>query len=451
MAPIGNYSMNSSQYGRPVQFRADGNSVTKLVTKPIDTVESAVSTVTDTFEPENEEHKKSYKTAIRVGSTVLVLASLVALINPKFSTKLIERLKTKSAKAANKAKTSDSLSGKWNKFKNIAYDGVVKTFQIMNNGNSAKDAGFKWLCSKAGFMKNIHNSITKAFDKISKHTVVAKYSKANKRIDNLNKIFEQYKDRLSAEDKKIFEQKIAEIKNLQKYLSEENINSRLQNQEALMADLEKDTISRMNAFRKNIFDKNVKKGDKFNDMTTFWAEESIKPQKEKLIQEGEEFVSELAGNKNGKKGLYTEIFELVSPHLKEEERLALQDGIKKSAKKLTSANKSETVEYFDKKRDLVLGSAPTDIVTALFSLGACGVALGTADSKEQRMSRTVSGIIPAICGIGTSIALTAMLVSGGLSIALGGISSVVLSGIGSITSRALFPKQPKLKEEVKNV
>lgn len=451
MTSIGNYSMNSSQYGRPVQFRADGNSVTKLVTKPIDTVESAVSTVTDTFEPQDEEKKKSYKTAIRVGSTVLVLGTIVALVNPKFSSKIVEKLKTKAAEAAHKAKTNDSITGKWNKVKNVTYDGIVKVVQIMNNGNSAKDAGFKWLCSKAGFMKGIHNSITKGFDKISKHTVVVKYSKANKRLDNLNKILEQYKDRLSEGDKKIFEQKIAEIKNLQKYMSNENINSRLQNQEALMSDLEKDTIQRMNTFRKNVFDKNVKKGDKFNDMTTFWAQEAIKPQKDKLVKEGEEFVTKLAGNEKDKKGLYTEILELISPHLKDEEKSALENSVKKSAKKLTDANKSETVEYFDKKRDLVLGSAPTDIVTALVSLGACGVALGTADSKEQRLSRTVSGIIPAICGIGTSIALTAMLVSGGLSIVLGGVSSVVLSGIGSITSRALFPKQPKLKEEVKNV
>ena len=203
-------------------------------------------------------------------------------------------------------------------------------------------------------------------------------------------------------------------------------------------------------FGKGVFDKKIKGSDKFKDMTTFWAEEAIKPQKEKLVQEGEVFVTKLAGNPNGEKGLYREVLELISPHLKEEEKLALEDSLKKTAKKLTNANKSETVEYFDKKRDLVLGSAPTDIITALFSLGMCGLALGTADSKEQRMSRTVSGVIPAICGIGTSIALTAMLISGGLSLALGFASSMILSGIGSGVSRILFPKPPKVKE-VKHV
>ena len=451
MTYLGNYSMNNFQNCRPISFRAEKSSVTKLVTKPIDTVESAVSTVADTFEPENEEHKKSYKTAIRVGSTVLVLSAIVALFNPKFSSKLIEKLKTKSTKAAHKAKTDSSILGQWNKFKNAAYDGIVKTFQVINNGNSAKDKGFKWLCSKAGFMKNIHNSITRGFDKISKNTVIQKYARTDKRINNLNKVLEQYKDRLSPSEKKIFEQKLAEIQKLREYINRDNVGQRLQKQETLMSNLEKDTVERMSKFGKGLIDKNVKRGDKFKDMTTFWAEEAIKPQKEKLVQEGEEFVTKLAGNKNGEKGLYREVIELISPHLKEEEKLALEDSLKKSAKKLANANRSETVEYFDKKRDLILGSAPTDILTALFSLALCGIALGTSDSKEQRMSRTVSGVIPTICGFGTSIALTAMLVSGGLSIALGFASSMILSGIGSAVSRILFPKPSKVKKEVKNV
>ena len=446
MTYIGNYNMNNFQNGRPMTFRAENSGVTKFVTKPIDTVESAVSTVTDTFEPENEEHKKSYKTAIRVGSTVLVLGGFLALLNPKFSSKWIEKLKTKATKAAHKAKTDNSLSGKWNKFKNITFDGIVKIVQIMNNGNSAKDRGFKWLCSKAEFMKKIHNSITKGFDKISKNTVIQKYAKMNKRLNNLNKVLEQYKDRLSPSELKTFEQKLAEIKKLQEYIGRDNVNQRLQKQETLMSNLEKDTTERITKFGKGVFDKKIKGSDKFKDMTTFWAEEAIKPQKEKLVQEGEVFVTKLAGNPNGEKGLYREVLELISPHLKEEEKLALEDSLKKTAKKLTNANKSETVEYFDKKRDLVLGSAPTDIITALFSLGMCGLALGTADSKEQRMSRTVSGVIPAICGIGTSIALTAMLISGGLSLALGFASSMILSGIGSGVSRILFPKPPKVKE-----
>ena len=44
---------------------------------------------------QDEEKKKSHKTMIRVGSTVLVLSAIVTLLNPKFSSNLIQKLKTK--------------------------------------------------------------------------------------------------------------------------------------------------------------------------------------------------------------------------------------------------------------------------------------------------------------------------------------------------------------------
>ncbi|MBR1775820.1 hypothetical protein IJ750_01935 [bacterium] len=444
-------NMNNTYRYLP-NFKADASGVSKLVTKPIDKVESAVSTVTDTFEPENEEHKKSYKTAVRVGSTVLVLGAILAIFNPKFSSKFIEKLKTKSTNAANKAKTDNSLSGKWNRFKQFVYGSTVKFFGIVNNGNSAKDEGFKWLCKKSKFLEKPHSKITQFFDNISKHTVLSKYKKVNKRLERFDKVLEHYRDRLTESEKKAFDAKLAEIKKTREYISESNIVLRLQQQEQEMANLEKDTVARMDKFRKNILDKSVKKEDKFNDVATFWAEDSLKQKKEKLVENGQNFVSKITGDDKGSKGLYTEIVEILSPHLKQEEKLALEGVTKKSAKKLRNANKSETIEYFDKKRDLILGSAPTDILTALFSLAACGVALGTADSKEQRLSRTVSGVVPTVCGFGTNIALTAMLVSGSLSLVLGALSGAILSTIGSVTSRYLFPQDTKVPtKEVRSV
>ena len=53
---------------------------------------------------------------------------------------------------------------------------------------------------------------------------------------------------------------------------------------------------------------------------------------------------------------------------------------------MRKANHSECVEYFDKKRDLMLGSAPTDVLTAVASLIASGVAIGVADTKEDNLN-----------------------------------------------------------------
>ena len=94
----------------------------------------------------------------------------------------------------------------------------------------------------------------------------------------------------------------------------------------------------------------------------------------------------------------------------------------------------------------MLGSAPTDVITALVSLIASGIAIGSADNKQDRISRTISGALPVVAGLGVSTILTALLFSGGKGIVLGAASSAGLSAIGSMTSHKLFPKT---KEELK--
>ena len=119
----------------------------------------------------------------------------------------------------------------------------------------------------------------------------------------------------------------------------------------------------------------------------------------------------------------------------------------KAGKKLRKANHSECVEYFDKKRDLVLGGAPTDIVTAVAGLGISGTAIATADSKEERISRALTGGFPIIAGIGASMAFTAMLFSGVQGLLLGAATSVGLSKLGSIADNFVTGKK---NEPIKN-
>ena len=128
-----NFNMISS-----VPFKAKEQGGLDIVTKPIDKVENFVNNTVDTFVPEskNEEKKKSHKTAIRVGSTVLVLSAFVALLNPKFSSTLVNKLKTKTTKAANKAKVNNSFSGKFNKIQEKFLKGLTNVIQVLNNGNS---------------------------------------------------------------------------------------------------------------------------------------------------------------------------------------------------------------------------------------------------------------------------------------------------------------------------
>ncbi len=441
MSGVNYNTYNLSSYSR-VSFRANEQGGLDIVKKPIDKVENIVNNTVDTFVPEtqDEEKKKTHKTAIRVGSTVLVLSAIVALLNPKFSSSLVNKLKTKSTKAGNKAKVDDSIWGKWNKVKEKFLNGVTNIIQILNNGNSVKDELFQKLCSKTAFTKKIHQSITKGFDKISKQTVYGKYKSVSNQMNTLDDIMMHYKDRLSPKDKAVFEKKLAEIDKLQEYFSSSQIKSRLENQEALMQNLEKDVVKKMTEYKNGFKSEGGNNIEHSKDAFSFWAEDILMPKRNKLEEEGTKVINSLVGDGKTQKGAYNEMVELLAPHLKQEEKSAFEESVKQAEKLLRKANKTECVEYFDKKRDLMLGSAPTDVVTALGSLVASGIAIGVADSKEDRMSRVISGALPVFAGLGVSTALTAMLFSGGKGMALGTGSGMVLSALGSAASHKLFPK-----------
>ncbi len=439
-----NYNLNNYNTYTRVPFRAKEQGGLEIVTKPIDKVENIVNTTVDTFVPEtqDEEKKKSHKTAIRVGSTVLVLSAIVALFNPKFSSNLVNKLKTKATKAGNKAKVNNSFWGAWNKFKVKVFDGITNVIQILNNVNSTKDELFQKLCNKNSISKKIHQSITKGFDKISKQTVYGKYNSALKQMNTFEEILKHYKDRLSQEEKVIFEKKLAEIDKFKEYFNSANTKNRLKAQEDLMQNLENDVSNKIvqakDTVMGKITGKKIENEMKIKDTCTFWAEDSLMSKRNQLEKDGLNVINSLVGDGKTQKGAYQEVIEIL--HLSTEEKQAFDDSIKQAGKLLRKANTTECVEYFDKKRDLMLGSAPTDILTAVVSLLASGIAIGTADSKEDRLSRTISGALPVVAGLGVSTALTAMLFSGGKGMALGSGSGMVLSALGSGISHKLFPK-----------
>ena len=440
-----NYSINNYNNHHSISFRGEEQGGLNIVTKPIDKVENIVQNTVDSFVPEseNEEKKKSHKTAIRVGSTVLVLSAIVALLNPRFSSSLVNKLKTKSTKAGNKARVDNTIWGAWNKIKEKCLNGVTNTIQVLNNGNTFKDEMFQKLCGKTALTKKMHQGITKCFDKISKQTVYGKHKNVKKQMDTLDEIIKHYKVRLSPEDKTKLEEKLAHIDAIQEYFTSPKIRQRLEEQERLMKNLENDVVAKMKEYKDGFKGSNQKlKHSK--DAFKFWAEEILMPQRNKLEEEGTEVVNSLVGDGKTQKGAYREVVDLLSPFLNKNEKSAFEDSVNQAEKLLRKANKTENIEYFDKKRDLVLGSAPTDVVTAIVSLIASGIAIGTADTKEDKLSRTISGALPVVAGLGVSTALTAMLFSGGKGMVLGTGSGMALSALGSTLSHKLFPKNPQL-------
>ena len=104
--------LNSYQYPQNANFRGTSPAAPEIITKPIEKVETVINNTVDSFvkEPKDEEKKKSHKTAITAGSTVLVLSALIALFNPKFSGRFVNKLKNWSHKAgANVQKNKNSM------------------------------------------------------------------------------------------------------------------------------------------------------------------------------------------------------------------------------------------------------------------------------------------------------------------------------------------------------
>ncbi len=133
---------------------------------------------------------------------------------------------------------------------------------------------------------------------------------------------------------------------------------------------------------------------------------------------------------SSKKGTLDEMLEIYEKLLPPESYNKLKVQVGHSVKALDIGINNEAVEYFDKLRDLKLGSAPTDILSMIFGFGALGIGLASANDKDTQASIALKYGIPAIGGMLTSMVMTSMLVSGGKSLVGGFVSSLIMSKVG---------------------
>ena len=107
-------------------------------------------------------------------------------------------------------------------------------------------------------------------------------------------------------------------------------------------------------------------------------------------------------------------------------------AVKKAVQSFDKSVNYECIEFFDKIRDLRLGSAPTDVLTILFSFITLSLGLGHAKNKEKQQSVMLQSGIPIVGGIAVSTLSATKLVAGGKSLALGFISGLALNQIGKV-------------------
>lgn len=108
------------------------------------------------------------------------------------------------------------------------------------------------------------------------------------------------------------------------------------------------------------------------------------------------------------------------------------DSVKKAVKMFDKSIKLESKEFFDKLRDLEIGSAPTDILTILFSSALITHALVKAKDPSEKKSIMLKSGIPIAGAILTTMISATKLISGSKSIALGIVSGIILNRLGSL-------------------
>lgn len=442
----------------------------------------------DTFvkKVDKEINKKSTKIALSTGFGVLLLSGFALIFNPKFSPKILNKTKILQQKALNKVETTKN-----NVVASKFYQKVVSMFkkfhdilEFSNNINSIKDICYKKLCGQKLEFNSVKNKtgrkilqkiqsavvyiakkpnewITKTFDKISINTVKGHYKRLNKQMKKLDDLVKLNRENLSSSDRIRLDQLLSELEKRKQYFSEGELLKRLKAQENGMANLETDVLKRFEEWRHG-FRNPIHIRENYNHINSnfnFWAYDSLIDFRNVLEKEGQDAIASLIGKEGSTKGIYQEIFDILSKAEKvtPENKTMFSRALGKLNKKLLKANDIETVQYFDKKRDLVLGSAPTDVLTNFSMLALSLGLLAASNSKEERRTRTMTGVFPIVGGIGTNLLFTAKLYSGATGMLMGAGSSVVLSKLGSTSNKLLFgtdidenPKEKAVNSEVQS-
>ncbi|MBR6099587.1 hypothetical protein IKP85_07555 [bacterium] len=171
-------------------------------------------------------------------------------------------------------------------------------------------------------------------------------------------------------------------------------------------------------------------------------EEAVIQNQTKLRESNIKSISDLIEGKNsGKLQNMLAIYKSIAPY--ELAQSKAESSVRKAVSSFDKALKTETTDFFDKIRDLRLGSAPTDILSIIAPTAMIGYGLSEAADKDERISVMNKAGIPILGSIATSIFCTTRLISGGLSLAFGAITGAIFGVIGSKVDDARLAHKAK--------
>lgn len=164
---------------------------------------------------------------------------------------------------------------------------------------------------------------------------------------------------------------------------------------------------------------------------------SVKENKDEFITKeiGEKMTAELANMTKTltdyKQGKIQDILEIYKNLLPEKEYKVVEKYYTQGVKSLDKSIKIETEDFVNKLRDLAMGSAPTDMLSMISSIGALGYYLAKADDNDQRTSIALKYGIPALAAVGVPLYCNAKLFSGTKGLAIASVATFIVNRIGT--------------------
>lgn len=376
---------------------------------------------------EEEQKKKSHALGITLAATALIAGfGTLALMKGVVPKSLMKHLDKWKVKLEAKIQAGSRFKNLYSKALDIV-NGLKEKSGSINNFTSLKDVLFtRLMCGKDGnrpITAKIHKGITKLFNKISRNTVNSSYAKTQKSFASLNEHLSQINDKILKENpankdivSKIETNISGVISEYEKGFGINARNKRLQNIQKALNEL-------FEQFWGNSFG-NIKENFKSKKMyQSFIAEELLKPAKTELLK---------TTGKN-RQAVIDKIETVLNDYktvLSEKDYAKLQKHIKSTVKSLDGSIETETGKYFDKARDMKLGSAPTDVLSIATGLGAVGWYAAKSKNKDERISSVLKYGIPAIGTIATSLYCSARLIAGGKALGFALLSGLAINKAG---------------------
>ncbi len=394
---------------------------------------------------EDKKHRSAKLGATIATSAIVLGFGVLALMKglPKGFTRKIENLRTvleeKVAKLSDEAKSS-RMAGFYKYSLNKA-EKASEYLNSVNNASTFKDILFGRLMRKTKPTRKIAEKITAVFERFSRKTVVGGYNNAYNRFNRMYEVFGAADNKIILENadkvvtingktltakewlKLISGKKLDMSQAFNSYFGKDAVNMRYQTTKKSMSDLEKKVWELSFGDVKN----NYKNKEIYD---TFLPEAILDGSKSSLKKQVNWYRDIIAGNSD-KPGHLDEIMEIYRHLLPPAEFQKLQRASDSAVKKLDRAVLLETDKFFDKLRDLELGSAPTDFLSMVTGLVTVGAGLTKAEDNDERISVSLKYGIPALSAIATSLYLGATLVSGGSAFVLSTISGLLMNKVGT--------------------